>query len=91
MSNLLMGCNACEHAYVGAEPLEGLPTSVLRRCSLVLCVCPCLGSWRRGTYSVGERAARTGRNPRTREPIEIPASKVVKFRPGSALKTAVNG
>jgi DNA-binding protein HU-beta len=43
-----------------------------------------------GTFSVGKRAARTGRNPRTNEPIKIKAAKVVKFRPGKALKDSVN-
>ena len=39
-----------------------------------------------GTFSVTERSARKGINPRTREPIDIPAKKVVRFRPGSKLK-----
>ena len=43
-----------------------------------------------GTFSVGKRAARTGRNPRTGESIRIKAAKVPKFRPGKALKDAVN-
>lgn len=43
-----------------------------------------------GAFSVTERAARTGRNPQTGKEIEIPASKVVKFKPSSVLKTAVN-
>ncbi|BAU57220.1 HU family DNA-binding protein [Halorhodospira halochloris] len=43
-----------------------------------------------GTFSVRERAARTGRNPQTGETIEIPASKVPGFKPGKALKDAVN-
>lgn len=43
-----------------------------------------------GTFSVVERAAREGRNPRTGETIPIPASKSVKFRVGSSLKDAVN-
>lgn len=43
-----------------------------------------------GTFSVGERAARKGLNPRTKKPIDIPASKVVKFKPGKALKDSVN-
>jgi DNA-binding protein HU-beta len=38
-----------------------------------------------GTYQVTERAARTGVNPRTKVSIEIPAKKVVKFKPASAL------
>jgi DNA-binding protein HU-beta len=38
-----------------------------------------------GTFSVGERAEREGRNPRTGEKIVIPASKTVKFKPGKAL------
>jgi DNA-binding protein HU-beta len=43
-----------------------------------------------GTFSVGKRAARTGRNPRTGEAIKIKAAKVPKFRPGKALKDALN-
>ncbi len=43
-----------------------------------------------GTFSVESRKARTGRNPRTGAAIKIPASKVVKFRPGKNLKDAVN-
>jgi DNA-binding protein HU-beta len=43
-----------------------------------------------GTFSVKQRAARTGRNPRTGEPIDIPAAKVPGFKAGKALKDAVN-
>jgi len=43
-----------------------------------------------GTFSVTERAARTGRDPQTKQPIQIPASKSVKFKPGKAVKDAVN-
>jgi DNA-binding protein HU-beta len=43
-----------------------------------------------GTFSVGERAARTGRNPRTGKALKIKAAKVPKFRPGKGLKDAVN-
>ena len=43
-----------------------------------------------GTFSVGERSARTGRNPRTGEAIEIKASKNAKFKAGKALKDALN-
>ena len=43
-----------------------------------------------GTFSVGERAARTGRNPRTKEAIQIASAKVPKFKAGKALKDAVN-
>ena len=42
-----------------------------------------------GTFSVKTRAARTGLNPRTKETIEIPESKVPAFKTGSALKDAV--
>lgn len=42
-----------------------------------------------GTFEVRERSARTGRNPRSGETIEIPASKVPAFKPGKALKDAV--
>ena len=43
-----------------------------------------------GTFSVGKRAARVGRNPQTGAKIKIKAAKVPKFRPGKALKDAVN-
>lgn len=43
-----------------------------------------------GTFSVGKRAARVGRNPRTNAVIKIKAAKVPKFRPGKALKDALN-
>ena len=43
-----------------------------------------------GTFSVIERAARDGRNPRTGETIKIPASKLAKFKAGKALKDALN-
>ncbi|UOD49231.1 HU family DNA-binding protein [Orrella daihaiensis] len=43
-----------------------------------------------GTFAVSARAARTGRNPRTGETIKIKKAKVPKFRPGKALKDAVN-
>jgi DNA-binding protein HU-beta len=43
-----------------------------------------------GTFSVGTRAARTGKNPRTGEEISIAASTVAKFKAGKALKDAVN-
>lgn len=43
-----------------------------------------------GTFSVGERAARTGQNPQTGEKIQIAAAKVPKFKAGKALKEAVN-
>ena len=42
-----------------------------------------------GTFSVKERAARTGINPRTTETVEIPAAKVPAFKAGAALKDAV--
>ena len=44
-----------------------------------------------GSFEVKERAARTGRNPRTKEQIKIPASKTPVFKPGKALKDAVSG
>ncbi len=42
-----------------------------------------------GAFEVKERAARIGRNPKTRESIEIPASKAPVFKAGKALKEAV--
>ena len=43
-----------------------------------------------GTFKVGKRAARTGRNPRTGATIKIKAAKVPKFSAGKGLKDAVN-
>tara|TARA_Y100000590_G_scaffold382642_1_gene452748 strand:+ start:1863 stop:2138 length:276 start_codon:yes stop_codon:yes gene_type:complete len=43
-----------------------------------------------GNFSISERKATTGRNPRTGESIQIPASKRPKFSVGKALKDAVN-
>ena len=44
-----------------------------------------------GTFDVAQRAAREGRNPRTKEVMPIPASKAPRFKVGKALKDAVNG
>lgn len=49
------------------------------------CAIPGLGS-----FAVSERAARQGRNPRTNETIQIPASKNVRFRAGKDLKESIN-
>ena len=43
-----------------------------------------------GTFEVRSRSARTGRNPQTGGTLEIPASKAPAFKPGKALKDAVN-
>ena len=43
-----------------------------------------------GTFLAAERAARQGRNPRTGEPVQIPAARVPRFRAGKALKDAIN-
>jgi DNA-binding protein HU-beta len=43
-----------------------------------------------GTFSVSNRAERMGRDPQSKKPIKIPASKSVKFKPGKAMKDAVN-
>jgi DNA-binding protein HU-beta len=43
-----------------------------------------------GTFSAGHRAARTGRNPRTGETMQIAAAKTVKFTAGKAFKDSVN-
>jgi DNA-binding protein HU-beta len=42
-----------------------------------------------GSFSVAKRAARTGRNPKTGEEMQIPAKKVVKFKPGAELAKVV--
>jgi DNA-binding protein HU-beta len=43
-----------------------------------------------GTFERRERAARTGRNPQTGEPLEVAASKTPAFKPAKAFKDAVN-
>ncbi|MBA2593713.1 MAG: HU family DNA-binding protein [Gammaproteobacteria bacterium] len=43
-----------------------------------------------GTFTVRKRAARSGRNPRTGDVISIPASNLPAFKPGKALRDAVN-
>jgi Bacterial nucleoid DNA-binding protein len=42
-----------------------------------------------GVFEVKDRPARTGRNPRTKEPIEIPASRTPQFKAGKALKDTI--
>ena len=42
-----------------------------------------------GSFSIGHRAARKGRNPQTGAEIDIPASKSIKFKAGKSLKDAV--
>lgn len=44
-----------------------------------------------GNFTVTERAARVGRNPKTGEPLQIGASRAPKFTAGSKLKAAING
>ena len=43
-----------------------------------------------GTFQVSHRAERMGRDPQTKKPIKIPASNTIKFKPGKAMKDAVN-
>ena len=43
-----------------------------------------------GSFAVSDRKARTGRNPRTNETIQIPASRNVRFKAGKDLKTSLN-
>ncbi len=43
-----------------------------------------------GSFQISFRQERQGRNPKTKEPITIPASKSVRFKPGKALKDSVN-
>lgn len=43
-----------------------------------------------GTFSVSKRAARTGRNPKTGDALEIPAKNIAKFKAGSKLADSIN-
>ncbi len=42
-----------------------------------------------GTFAIAKRSARTGRNPKTQQTMQIAAKKVVKFKPGSELATDI--
>jgi DNA-binding protein HU-beta len=42
-----------------------------------------------GTFSISQRSARAGRNPRTGETVQLPASAAVRFRPGKDLKSSL--
>jgi len=44
-----------------------------------------------GVFDVKETAARVARNPQTKEEVQVPAGKKARFRPGKALKDALNG
>ena len=44
-----------------------------------------------GIFEVMERAAREGRNPKTHEPMQVPASKIAKFKVGKNFKDILNG
>ena len=44
-----------------------------------------------GIFATKQRAARTARNPKTGEPVQVPAMRVPKFRPAKAMKDAVRG
>jgi nucleoid DNA-binding protein len=44
-----------------------------------------------GVFEVKERAARKARNPRTSQPVEVPAKRVVTFKPGRLMQRAING
>ena len=44
-----------------------------------------------GAFSTREREARTGRNPRTGEAVDVPAKRVTYFKPGKEMRNALNG
>tara|TARA_B100000678_G_scaffold123901_1_gene103610 strand:- start:89 stop:370 length:282 start_codon:yes stop_codon:yes gene_type:complete len=44
-----------------------------------------------GAFSTREREARTGRNPRTGDPVDVPAKRVPYFKPGKEMRNALNG
>ena len=44
-----------------------------------------------GAFSTREREARTGRNPRTGEAVDVPAKRVPYFKPGKEMRNALNG
>ena len=44
-----------------------------------------------GAFSTREREARTGRNPRTGESVDVPAKRVPYFKPGKEMRNALNG
>ena len=69
--------------HIGIELFDAITESLKQGDSLTL-----VGF---GSFKVTKRAARQGRNPRTGEPISIPAATVPSFAPGKVLRDAVNG
>ena len=82
-------CKIAENAGFSKKDSETALTAVLDAISSALADGDKVQLTGFGTFEVKERAARTGRNPRTLESIEIPASKLPVFKAGKALKDTV--
>ena len=80
---------AAEKAGVSKKETEAVVSAVLDTISEALASGEKVQLVGFGSFEVKKRAARIGRNPQTKEPVEIPASVVPVFKAGKALKDAV--
>ena len=80
---------AAEKAGLSKKDTEAAVTAALEVITEALADCEKVQLVGFGAFEVKARAERIGRNPKTKESIKIPASKVPMFKPGKALKDAV--
>jgi DNA-binding protein HU-beta len=80
-----------EHSQLSKADTGRILEGLLKTIELTLAAGDSLTLVGFGTFAVKERAERTGRNPQTGREITIAAAKLPSFKPGKALKDAVNG
>ena len=80
---------AAEKAGLSKKDTEAVVNAAIDAITAALADCEKVQLVGFGAFEVKARAERTGRNPKTRQTIKIPASKVPVFKPGKALKDAV--
>jgi DNA-binding protein HU-beta len=80
-----------EHSQLSKADTGRILEDLLKTIELTLAAGDSLTLVGFGTFAVKERAERTGRNPQTGQEITIAAAKIPSFKPGKALKDAVNG
>ena len=85
----LIDCIANDAGIKKAEAEKALK-SVVENVTSQLKSGESINLWGLGVFSITDRPARKGRNPRTGEEIDIPAAKAVKFKPAKALKDSIN-
>lgn len=80
-----------EHSLLSKADTGRILEGLLKTIELTLAAGESLTLVGFGTFAVKKRAERTGRNPQTGQEITIAAAKLPSFKPGKALKEAVNG